>query len=119
MPSTSSLLTYCVYPVSEMKLPIFLLLCSFNCVCLFLQVVRTLVTPGNPAQVTASCQKALRASGIMEALCCILMASGVPVDILTETICAVAEAVRGNASNQEYFSSVLAPSTPPRYLTVV
>lgn len=74
-----------------------------------------MVTPGNPAQVIASCQRALRASGIVEALCSILMASGVPVDILTETICAVAESVRGNTSNQEYFASVLAPSTPPRY----
>lgn len=89
---------------------------NIHCV---LQVVRTLVTPGNPAQVTASCQRALRASGIVEALCSILMASGVPVDILTETICAVAESVRGNTSNQEYFASVLAPSTPPREAIVV
>ncbi|XP_075238640.1 general vesicular transport factor p115 isoform X2 [Lycorma delicatula] len=84
-----------------------------------LQVVRTLVSPSNPAQVTASCQKALRASGILESMCGILMASGVPVDILTETICAVAESIRGNPSNQEYFSSVLAPSTPPREAIVV
>lgn len=58
----------------------------------------------------------MRSSGIVEALCSILMASGIPVDILTETICAVAEAIRGNTSNQDYFASVLAPSTPPRFV---
>lgn len=84
-----------------------------------LQVVRTLVTPSNPSQATTSCQKALRASGILESMCGILMASGVPVNVLTETICAVAETIRGNLSNQEYFSSVLAPSTPPREALVV
>lgn len=78
------------------------------------QVVRMLVMPGNPAQVTSSCQKALKSSGILEALCGILMASGVPVDVLTETINAVAEAIRGNLANQEYFLTVMAPSKPPR-----
>lgn len=78
------------------------------------QIVRTLVSPGNPAQVTQSCQRALHSSGIVEALCQMLMASGVPVDILTETIGALAEAIRGNHGNQTYFSAVLAPSTPPR-----
>uniref|UniRef100_A0A1B6CZB3 Uncharacterized protein n=1 Tax=Clastoptera arizonana TaxID=38151 RepID=A0A1B6CZB3_9HEMI len=84
-----------------------------------LQVIRTLVSPGNPAQVTSSCQRRMRSSGIVEALCGILMASGIPVDILTETICAVADTIRGNTSNQEYFGAVLAPSTPPREAIVV
>jgi hypothetical protein len=84
---------------------------------LFYQILRTLVSPGNPAQVTASCQRALHASGILEALCHMLMAGGVPVDTLTETICALAEAIRGNHGNQQYFATVMAPSTPPRYPT--
>lgn len=84
-----------------------------------LQVVRMLVMPGNPAQVTSSCQRALKSSGILEALCGILMASGVPVDVLTETINAVAEIIRGNLANQEYFLTVMAPSKPPRPAIVV
>jgi len=84
--------------------------------CCVLQVVRTLVTPGNPAQVTQSSQKTMKACGLLETLCNILMASGVPVDILTETINTVAEVIRGNQTNQEYFANVMAPSNPPRYV---
>ena len=54
------------------------------------------------------------AAGLLEKLCGILMASGVPADVLTETINTVSEMIRGNAANQEYFASVTAPSDPPR-----
>lgn len=47
------------------------------------------------------------------------MASGVPADILTETINTVAEVIRGNLTNQEYFAKVMAPSTPSRPALVV
>ncbi|XP_023304709.2 general vesicular transport factor p115 [Lucilia cuprina] len=84
-----------------------------------LQVVRSLVTPSNQQQVVASCQKAMKQSKLLEALCEILMGSGVPADILTETINAVAEVVRGDADNQDQLSKVMAPSTPPRPVIVV
>lgn len=84
-----------------------------------LQVVRSLVTPSNQQQVVASCQKAMKQSKLLEALCEILMSSGVPADILTETINAVAEVVRGDPDNQDQLSKVLAPSTPPRPVVVV
>lgn len=84
-----------------------------------LQVIRALVSPGNPTQVTSSCQKIMKTSGLLEALCNILMASGVPADVLTETINSVAEVIRGNFSNQEYFTNVMAPSSPPRPAIVV
>lgn len=89
---------------------------NFHCI---LQVIRTLVSPGNPVQITSSCQKALRNANLLEALCRILMANGVPADILTETINTVAEVIRGNLMNQEYFASVTAPSNPPRPAIVV
>ncbi|XP_024943329.1 general vesicular transport factor p115 isoform X2 [Cephus cinctus] len=83
------------------------------------KVIRALVAPSGPAQATAACQRAMRACGLLQALCDILMASGVPADVLTETISAVAEVIRGNASNQEFLAGVMAPSTPPRPAIVV
>lgn len=66
-------------------------------------------------KAVAACQRTMRACGLLQALCDILMASGVPADVLTETISTVAEVIRGNASNQEFLASVMAPSIPPRY----
>lgn len=77
------------------------------------------VSPGNPVQIIHSCQKAMRNANLLEALCDILMASGVPADILTETINTVGEVIRGDPANQEYFAGVMAPSTPPRPAIVV
>ncbi|XP_077267281.1 general vesicular transport factor p115 [Temnothorax americanus] len=83
------------------------------------RVVRALVAPSAPAQVVAACQRTMRACGLLQALCDILMASGVPADVLTEIINTVAEVIRGNASNQEFVAGVMAPSTPPRPAIVV
>ncbi|XP_039442397.1 general vesicular transport factor p115 [Culex pipiens pallens] len=89
-----------------------------NLLCM-LQIVRSLVSPLNPQHVISSCQKTMRSSGLLEALCNILMGSGVSPDILTETISTVAEVIRGDLNNQEYFNSVLAPSNPPRPALIV
>ena len=51
-----------------------------------LQVIRTLVSPNNPLQITSSCQKVMYQSELLEKLCTFLMASGIPADILTEVI---------------------------------
>ncbi|CAK9810574.1 General vesicular transport factor p115 [Anthophora plagiata] len=84
-----------------------------------LQVVRALVAPSGPAQTVASCQKIIRACGLLQALCNILMASGVPANVLAETINTVAEVIRGNTNNQEFLAGVMAPSNPPRPAIVV
>ncbi|XP_043276188.1 general vesicular transport factor p115 [Venturia canescens] len=83
------------------------------------QVIRALVAPSAPAQAIAACQRTMRACGLLQSLCDILMASGVPADVLTETISAVAEVIRGNTTNQEFLANVLAPSSPPRPVIVV
>ncbi|KAJ8981002.1 hypothetical protein NQ317_014869 [Molorchus minor] len=89
---------------------------NFHCL---LELIRTLVSPNNPVQIITACQKTMRNTDLLEALCNILMASGVPADILTETINTVGEVIRGNLTNQEYFANVLAPSNPPRPAIVV
>ncbi|XP_055949873.1 general vesicular transport factor p115-like [Argiope bruennichi] len=86
---------------------------------MMLQIVRVLASPNNPQQVTLAAQKAMYQCGLLEQLCSILMASGVPADVLTETINTVGELIRGNHSNQEYFSTVCAPTTPPKPAIVV
>lgn len=86
---------------------------------LMLQLVRVLVSPVNSPGATASCQKAMFMCGLLQQLCTILMATGVPADILTETINTVSEVIRGSQVNQDYFASVNAPSNPPRPAIVV
>ncbi|XP_076999264.1 general vesicular transport factor p115 isoform X3 [Tamandua tetradactyla] len=86
---------------------------------LMLQLVRVLVSPNNPPGATSSCQKAMFQCGLLQQLCTILMATGVPADILTETINTVSEVIRGSEVNQDYFASVNAPSHPPRPAIVV
>ncbi|KAM4781704.1 general vesicular transport factor p115 isoform 9-T10 [Cyanocitta cristata] len=86
---------------------------------LMLQLVRVLVSPTNPPGATSSCQKAMFHCGLLQQLCTILMATGVPADILTETINTVSEVIRGCQTNQDYFASVNAPSNPPRPAIVV
>ncbi|GAA6098363.1 general vesicular transport factor p115 isoform X2, partial [Tachysurus ichikawai] len=81
---------------------------------LMLQLVRVMVSPVNSPGATASCQKSMFQCGLLQQLCTILMASGVPADILTETINTVSEVIRGSQVNQDYFASVNAPSNPPR-----
>lgn len=84
-----------------------------------LQIVRSLVSPTNSQMIVAACQKTMRSCGLLEALCNILMGSGVPADILSETINSVGDVIRGDANNQEYLGAVMAPSNPPRPAIVV
>jgi len=84
-----------------------------------LQVVRTLVSPSNASQVVSPAQKATWSCGLLSELCGLLMASGVPADILSEIICTVGEMIRGCQSNQEFFGQVMAMSSPPRTALVI
>lgn len=79
------------------------------------QVVRTLVSPSNSSQVVEPAQKAMTASGLLPELCrLLLMSSSVPIETLCETICTVAEIIRGCQANQDLFAQVKAPSPPSR-----
>lgn len=45
-----------------------------------------MVSPVNSPGATASCQKSMYQCGLLQQLCTILMATGVPADILTEVL---------------------------------
>jgi len=81
-----------------------------------LQIIRTLVSPTNPAQATSSCQQAMLTSGILKAMCDLLVANGVPRNPLTEAISTVAELVRGHNDNQTYLEAVKSNGFPSKYL---
>lgn len=79
-----------------------------------LKLVRTLVSPNNPQQSTASCQKMMLQCKLLELLCIFMFASGVPWEVLTDTISTVAEVIRGCNAGQKYLETVSTPSNPPR-----
>ena len=79
-----------------------------------LLVIRTLVSPSNSTGITSSCQDTILNCGLLEKLCSILMAAGIPAEILTETINAISESIRGHVANQNFFSSITAPTVPPK-----
>ncbi|KAE9541043.1 hypothetical protein AGLY_004288 [Aphis glycines] len=79
-----------------------------------LQIIRTLVSPTNPAQATSSCQQAMYTSGILKAICDLLIANGVPRNPLTEAIYTVAELIRGHNDNQLFLESVKSFESPPK-----
>ncbi len=56
----------------------------------------------------------VKTSGLLDHLCVFMFSSGVPTELLTETIAAVAEVIRGYEANQVFFETVNTPSTPPR-----
>ncbi|VDO65912.1 unnamed protein product [Schistosoma margrebowiei] len=79
-----------------------------------MQVVQTLVAPCNKAQLTRNCQNVIYDCGLLEKLCNIVMISGVPADVLTKSIYALADSIRGCPRNQEYLANFVTPSEPPQ-----
>ncbi|UMM29491.1 hypothetical protein L5515_011822 [Caenorhabditis briggsae] len=73
-----------------------------------LQIIRTLVSPDNNSQNTHAAQKVLNQTKILEELIRVLLTEiGASFEILAESIIVVAEAIRGNYTNQELFASTV------------
>ena len=79
-----------------------------------LQFIRTLVSPTNSQQNISACQKMMQQCNLLNLLCTLMFAGGVPTQILVESINTVAEVIRGNMWNQQFFDSFETPSQPPR-----
>ena len=79
-----------------------------------LRLVRMLVSPSNSQQNVIACQKVMYQCRLLALLCMFMFAGGVPTEVLVESINTVAEVIRGDLSNQQYFDTVTTPSQPPR-----
>ncbi|TGZ67980.1 hypothetical protein CRM22_004500 [Opisthorchis felineus] len=81
---------------------------------LALHVVRALLSARKQNQETRLCQTSMYKCGLLSALCAIVMAIGVPADVLNKAIYVLADVIRGCPVNQEYLAQVIAPSEPPQ-----
>ncbi|KAF8569716.1 hypothetical protein P879_05866, partial [Paragonimus westermani] len=86
---------------------------------LTMQIIRTLVSPRNKVQYTRQNQTCMYNCGLLSALCNLILAIGVPAEVLTRAICTVADVVRGCAANQEYLAHLIAPSEPPQPIIAI
>lgn len=87
---------------------------------LMLSVIRSLVSPSLPKNEYVASQDAVKKCGLFTQLCGMLMAHGIPAQVLAETICTVGDCARGNAVSQDYLMTLSANAfNPPRPLIFV
>ncbi|KRZ08289.1 General vesicular transport factor, partial [Trichinella zimbabwensis] len=69
-------------------------------------VVRTLVSPSIPSDLINNCQNDFRTCGFLSNLMNLLLSPEITAKVLTSVVLAVAEMIRGNQANQDYFETV-------------
>lgn len=87
-----------------MKLHYNLQVANVHCM---LQNLRALVSPSISQKERSLCQSRMNKCGLLNQLCTILMATGIPADVLTECINTVADVIRGHPENQVCLQSTL------------
>lgn len=84
-----------------------------------LYLIRTLVSPTNPANIIAPVQKTILQCGLFSKLCEMLLIKGIPEIVLSETINTVGESIRGDNFNQKFFYNINTLVDPPKPILVV
>ncbi|BHF70072.1 Vesicle-mediated ER to Golgi transport protein [Sparganum proliferum] len=79
-----------------------------------LKVFRTLVAPTNKTQNIIACQADMQSSGLLDSLWKVVMANGVPAELLMQTLYTMGDVVRCCPTNQQSLANLVAPSTPPQ-----
>ncbi|KRY72338.1 General vesicular transport factor, partial [Trichinella pseudospiralis] len=82
-------------------------------------VVRTLVSPSIPSDLINNCQNDFRTCGFLSNLMNLLLSPEITAKVLTSVVLAVAEMIRGNQANQDYFETVTTNSECNQNIVVI
>ena len=79
-----------------------------------LKLVKVLAGPYNPQQTTSSFQKALFKHGVLNKIAVIVVSSGLPPKVLSESVVCVGNIIANNRTNQNFFENVMTLQSPPK-----
>ncbi|KRZ91597.1 General vesicular transport factor [Trichinella sp. T8] len=82
-------------------------------------VVRTLVSPSIPSDLISNCQYDFQSYGFLSSLMNLLLSPEITAKVLTSVVLAVAEVIRGNQANQDYFETVATNSECSQNIVVI
>ncbi|KRX23059.1 General vesicular transport factor [Trichinella nelsoni] len=82
-------------------------------------VVRTLVSPSIPSDLISNCQYDFHSYGFLSSLMNLLLSPEITAKVLTSVVLAVAEVIRGNQANQDYFETVATNSECSQNIVVI
>ncbi|CAK9296260.1 unnamed protein product [Gordionus sp. m RMFG-2023] len=82
---------------------------------LILKLIKLFVSQTLTPSALVSSQKSITKSSLLQKITVnILMASGIPSNLLIQAIYTTAQIIRGCQEGQEFFSNLMAPSNPPK-----
>ncbi|KRZ51966.1 General vesicular transport factor [Trichinella nativa] len=84
-----------------------------------IDVVRTLVSPSIPSDLISNCQYDFQSYGFLSSLMNLLLSPEITAKVLTSVVLAVAEVIRGNQANQDYFETVATNSECSQNIVVI
>ncbi|KRX23058.1 General vesicular transport factor [Trichinella nelsoni] len=84
-----------------------------------IDVVRTLVSPSIPSDLISNCQYDFHSYGFLSSLMNLLLSPEITAKVLTSVVLAVAEVIRGNQANQDYFETVATNSECSQNIVVI
>ncbi|KRY30529.1 General vesicular transport factor [Trichinella spiralis] len=92
---------------------------SITSILCMIDVVRTLVSPSIPSDLISNCQYDFHSYGFLSSLMNLLLSPEITAKVLTSVVLAVAEVIRGNQANQDYFETVATNSECSQNIVVI